>query len=358
VGLEDLNVGKTVQIYGFRFQIYRCDGFTREYLTRVGSSVPDDMRDPDGEGPPALTEAQRSLRAARARKKDARGKFLTHDKQVLRFYCVWDDRAKSGDRRTFCLQFFLIDDTVAITEIKGAQQGGLSSTLLHRCRLPFHDEDAGARGPTHGDFDYVTAHDLKIGGFVRVYKRDFFLYDCDSFTKSWYVSKHPTEFTEEDFTPIDVSEPEETLPKNKIPEHTGLAIGSEEDSLQNCISLVPKPPRKDIAKEFANSAYVLQFTAEMVPSRPDVEVSEYDVSRRFVVSFHVGDQTLSIFERASKDRTPGKFLERAKLKKDGGQFYDVPDMFVGATLRVHSRAFTLTACDKFTETYLSSAAMR
>jgi len=358
VDLERLNVGASIKIYGFLFHVYACDSFTRRYLEHNGVDVPENGRDPLDDGSRTLPNGADARRATLGRRaKDGRGKFLTHDKKVLRFYCVWDDPARScGDRRNFCLQYFLIDDTIAITEISGHQQNnqsGLSSTLLHRCRLPLRDEDAVSRGLTSDDFDYVTAQDLRVGQSIRVYKRDFFLYDCDSFTKSWYVTTHPNEYSELDFVPIDVSEPEQKPPANKIPEHTGLAIGSEEDSLQNCISLVPKPPRKDIAKEFAHAGCVLQFRAEMVERVSAASnVSEYDASRKFVVSFHVADQTFTIFEQPTIDSTGGKFLERGKLKKDGG-FYAECDLSVGAVLFIHSRAFKLTDCDKFTENYLN-----
>lgn len=46
--------------------------------------------------------------------------------------------------------------------------------------------------------------------------------------------------------PIDVSEPVRQLPKPELPPaRYGLGIGSPEDSLQNCLRLVPKPPKRD-----------------------------------------------------------------------------------------------------------------
>ena len=354
VTLRDLQIGASVEIYGNTFTIYRCDGFTREYLqSALGMDVPSDQEEPDG-GAESKSVAARNPMSSR--KKDARGKFLTHDKQVLRFYCVWSDDSQFGDRRKFVLQFFLIDDTVSISEAEPSGGGyGISSTMLHRSRLPSKDEDAGVHGPTHDLFDYVTADDLRVGGYVRVYKRDFFIYAADEFTKSWYVEKKG--MRESDFTPIDVSEPEHAPPAHRIPPHEGLAIGSEEDSLQNCISLIPKAPRKCIEKQFAYDKCVLQFRARLVPVEgSDRNVSEFDASRRFVVSYYVADDTLSIFERASKDSFSSKFLERAKVKKTADAHYDVQDMFVGSKLVIHSRAFELEDADEYTAAFLAQHA--
>jgi DUF1126 PH-like domain len=39
--------------------------------------------------------------------------------QVLRFFCVWDDRVSLlGDRRPYRLHYFLEDDTVEVLEVR------------------------------------------------------------------------------------------------------------------------------------------------------------------------------------------------------------------------------------------------
>lgn len=358
VSLRDFNIGSSIKIYGKMFTIYRCDGFTRKYLqSAIGIRVPEDEAEPGGADLKKDDESTANSSRKKGASKDARGKFLTHDKQVLRFYCVWNDRSLFGDRRKFVLQFFLIDDTVCISEAASSGGGyGISSTMLHRSRLPIKDEDAGARGPTHDAFEYVTADHLRVGGFVRVYKRDFFIYGADEFTKMWYIEKKG--MCDEDFESIDVSEPEETPPANRIPPHEGLAIGSEEDSLQNCIYLIPKAPRKCVEKQFLHDKCVLQFRSRMVPiDGSSREVSEFDASRQFIVSFYVADDTLSIFERASKDSSSSKFLERAKVKKSADEYYNMQDMRVGAKLVIHSRAFELETADEYTSTFLAQNAL-
>lgn len=44
--------------------------------------------------------------------------------QVLRFWCIWDDRQSMyGDRRPYVLHYFLEDDTVEILEINENNSG-------------------------------------------------------------------------------------------------------------------------------------------------------------------------------------------------------------------------------------------
>lgn len=50
-------------------------------------------------------------------------------------------------------------------------------------------------------------------------------------------------FSPEQLAPIDISEPAPQRLAPALPPHTG--VGSPEDSLQNCLRLVPKPPKKD-----------------------------------------------------------------------------------------------------------------
>jgi hypothetical protein len=50
--------------------------------------------------------------------------FLQFNKQVLRFWCIWDDRQSMyGDRRPYVLHYFLEDDTVEILEINENNSG-------------------------------------------------------------------------------------------------------------------------------------------------------------------------------------------------------------------------------------------
>lgn len=64
-----------------------------------------------------------------------------------------------------------------------------------------------------------------------MYKRDFFIYDCDEFTKSWYLMKFSGELMEVVFELYDVIEFEDIVLVYCIFEYIGFVIGSEEDSL-------------------------------------------------------------------------------------------------------------------------------
>jgi EF-hand domain-containing protein 1 len=59
-----------------------------------------------------------------------------------------------------------------------------------------------------------------------------------------------------------------------------LGIGSEEDTLQNVLHLVPKPPVTDYHYYNENQGVTLRFAARMVPAKGCTLVGPYDADRR------------------------------------------------------------------------------
>jgi hypothetical protein len=76
------------------------------------------------------------LPAHEERRNDTLGKFLANDRNVLRFYCTWDDRESVfGEVRDFILHYYLVDDSVEIREIPKPNSGRNASSILLRRQL-------------------------------------------------------------------------------------------------------------------------------------------------------------------------------------------------------------------------------
>lgn len=150
----------------------------------------------------------------------------------------------------------------------------------------------------------------------------------------------------------------------EMPPYNGF--GSEEDSLCNCTSLIPKPPKRDFIKFMEKDRYViiffskflffrkwkdlrhtfiiffnifvfyvnsfdfiilsdshglesnvLRFVAKMDTQRP------IEVDRRFTISYFLSDDTVLVFEPPQRNSgiIGGKFLERGRVKKPNGENY-------------------------------------
>ena len=180
-------------------------------------------------------------------------------------------------------------------EVQEANSGRAGfPTFLKRSPLPRAVPAGGLPGQGRlGAEQCYSPSDLRIGATLTVLGRSLLIYDCDDATRRWYMvsgrrrqrrqgcplaflparlparlpacpdaafyalkHSHPPHaaaapaplqehqgFTPELLAPIDVEEPVQALPVAQLPPHTG--IGSPEDSLQNCLKLVPKPAKKD-----------------------------------------------------------------------------------------------------------------
>lgn len=156
---------------------------------------------------------------------------------------------------------------------------------------------------------------------MTIFGRPFTIYDMDNFTKAFYYQN----FGISDFTPLN----DETIrtggaraktsgdraEKMEIPPYNGY--GSLEDSLQNCLHLVPEPPKKDYIKLLENQNKLLRYEAVMVTSRPE------DQSRKFILSYRLSDDSIGIFEPPMRNSgvIGGKFLEFSRVAKPGNDHF-------------------------------------
>ena len=77
-----------------------------------------------------------------------------------------------------------------------------------------------------------------------------------------------------------------------VPPHSGAGVGTLTDSLQNCLSLAPKQPKKDLKKMLDNAGKSLRFSAKLRSVVPS------DQHRQFIVTYYLEDDTIAIFEQA------------------------------------------------------------
>ncbi|WP_411025290.1 DM10 domain-containing protein, partial [Salmonella sp. s57379] len=132
--------------------------------------------------------------------------------------------------------------------------------------------------------------------------------------------------------------------KRVIPPYNGF--GSLEDSLQNCLTLFPEPPKKDLIKLIKNDNKVLRYAARLDSQNPE------DMGRNFIFYYFLSNDMLSIFETFKRNTgiSGGKFLEKTRVPKPGSsvenpEYYGPADFAIGATVEVFGRRFILTDAD-------------
>ena len=347
---KDLNVAMNLPVYGRVFRITACDAFTKEFLLSNGIDVNDEEAVPeDTYTVKRKVVEQPSTLATTKNDFDKLKQFIELDRKVLRFYCVWDDRANLyGELRPFTLLYFLVDDTIEIREQHRPNDGRDNfPLLLRRQRVPKNPKNIPRTFPKivmepspDEEGDYVGPEDLGIGARVFVLGRELLLCDCDEFTREFYRRN----FDVQDFTPIDVEDPMVEDAPADIPPPTGF--GTHEDSMQSVLALQPKPPKANIGKLLKYDNKSLRFSARMKTANP------IDAERRFIVSYHLSSDTMSIFEPRSRTTHGGKFLEATRIRMPGSDkanpvFYGDFDLYPGLEIEVFGRTFVLEDCDEF-----------
>ena len=95
--------------------------------------------------------------------------------------------------------------------------------------------------------------------------------------------------------------------------------------------------------------HVLRFEAQLVSTEPD------DETRKFIISFYCGDDTIQIYEICDKNsgRIGGRFMERKKqTNPTNGRYYCEKDFVLGNTVFLVGFKFMLVKADEYTEKYM------
>jgi hypothetical protein len=141
--------------------------------------------------------------------------------------------------------------------------------------------------------------------------------------------------------------------KHEIPPYNGF--GSVEDSLGSCKYLVLKPPKKDFVKMLENEHKVLRFLAKLETRYPE------DASRRFVISFRLADDMITIYEPPQRNAgiLGGKFMERTRPLKPHSsltdkkpEYYEIKDFTIGNKVIVNKHVFEILDADEYALNYM------
>ncbi|KAB5577048.1 hypothetical protein PHYPO_G00205490 [Pangasianodon hypophthalmus] len=383
------NINQEMDFYSRTFMITDCDLYTHNFLRKMGVRLNAPGATPTDPYTKLRQDLEDSMKPLRPyERQDTLKQFLDHDRNVLCFYCYWDDtQSMFGDLRELILHYFLADDTIEILEVRYANSGrDTAPKFLHRSKLPKHAPtpkrlpgeitdrtvlnvfgpvghggryilDSLKTGAVHEEF-YKDC-DLTIGGVINVWGRRVMICDCDNFTKEYYRSKYGIE----DFTPVEYKAPPPAKAAVQIPPYTGF--GSEEDSLRSCQGLLPKPPQKDFRKLMEKDrqglvSHVLRFVGKMLTDNPN------DKDRTFIISFYLSDDTIAVFETTQRNSgvIGGKFLERSRVKKPGqelfksemSEYYKAQDLYVGARISINNQPFQLVDADEYAFNYMEQHA--
>jgi hypothetical protein len=355
VTVGDFSVGGEFTVYGRTYYLSDCDVFTRNFMARLhreggaSSEVPADPY----LNTRTLREYEDTHRNRGVPKPEMLKlrQFLANDGHVLRFYGFWDDRERAfGDFRKFVLNYYLADDTMEVRETLSANDGrDPFPSFVRRSQVPKEVLALSENDPRFLSADhYYRPQDLRIGEYVNILNRYMFLYDCDEFTRTWYKQNYG--YTDEEMATVG-SPQTETKKTVSIEIPPPSLIGSEEDSIRNCLSLHPKPPPKDEVKLITLMHDVLRFRARMITR------NAVDATRLFIVTFYLSDDTIQIYEPPVRNSgiIGGKYLQRVRVKNpETGDYFRAPDLEVGRTVVLNQQRFQLMEATEYAMSYMEA----
>ena len=263
--------------------------------------------------------------------------FLDKDRSVLRFFT-------KNDGLPFIVHYYLADDTIEIREVHHSNDGrDAFALLLRRQKLPDRF-DVNQPGQTFIGDNYLTCDEITPDSNIVAYGREFVIEGVDEFTKKFYAEKYGYDFN---IGAITQPAPPKQVEKQIAPYN---GIGNEEDTLGYIYKLVPDKPKGNFFKSVDNDKKILRFTGRFNTRVPE------DIDRRFIISFYLADDTISIYEPAQKNSgiITGPFLKRNRYKNiDNANAWITPsDMAIGGDVKINGHSFHLMSCDEYTSNYL------
>lgn len=357
---EDFRLGETLTIYSRAFRILDCDDFTREfYAEALGAPLGQEEDAPQDTFAVTMKNKSkenggfdrdmvdnleyRHLALGGNRKNGKLEQYLENDRKVLAFQCYWDDHTLYGARMYFTLHYFLSDDSVEILDNHIRNSGRDTYPVFwRRSKLVANPHTSAAPGMLEPDAVIYRPEDLIVGQSITVYNRQLHIFDCDDFTRSFYQ------------TYLDIVQPKIVI-ETPGPIHAALnppphnGVGQEEDSLANCLHLVPKAAKKDINKLMAEDGKTIRFEAVMTNGRAE------DENRKFVVVYYIADGTVGTYEMQVRNsgHSGKKFAVKGRKRNPAtGNWFQPQDFFIGATLDIHSAPLCLIKADEGSMKYM------
>jgi len=358
VNVSDFHINSEFSLYGRTFFITDADKFTHEFLSKLGqdsasnTTIPEDPYTNNRETV-EFAETHRNHGTAKPELLKLR-QFLANDGHVLRFYALWDNRDRPfGDLRRFVIHYYLSDDSMEVLEVRSNNDGrDPVPSFVKRGQIPKRVLSLQENDPRFlPASNYYRPNDLRIGQYIDILGRSMLLFDCDAFTRQWYIDNMA--YTKEEMEPIKIESDstEKITQQTKFEPPPPSLIGSDEDTLRSCMSLHPKPAPKDQVKLLTHQSDILRFKCHMVTR------SAIDATRSFILTYYMADDTIQVFEPPQRNSgiVAGKWLQRTKLvNPETGRPFQASDFEVGKTVTINCSKFTLDEATEFAMSLMES----
>ncbi|KAG5485149.1 hypothetical protein CUR178_08121 [Leishmania enriettii] len=325
VSLNFFNVGNSVRLNATEFFLYDCDDFTRDFLTTLGVEVGAPVESPDDLFMSEYGRYQERLKTGKfgllsqdysTNELEHSIRFIRDGGKMLRFYGMLDERntVPGGMVRKLEVMLFVEDNSMAILQRQNSPES-CRGLYLSRCWLPkcgsaakvneltFAHRVNGQREPDMGVPDaYYRDADLDVGVTLNVFGRSVLLYDCDDYTREFFMERYgvslqsPIEvssYFQEDAhrTVLGTDAPTKSLPgeswRSVVRQPTSAADTRGTDACVATSSVHAASAARDTLSD------TLRFRALL--ARP---VNHDDEQRRFTVTYYTDSEEFMVYESA------------------------------------------------------------
>jgi len=261
--------------------------------------------------------------------------FVKLDKKVLRYYgyfkeSVVEEELENARIRLLVICYYLLDDTISITDVKQVNSGIPQGPFLKKGKVPKNN-----LGEIYKYTDFIVGKDVNIYGKIVT------IYDCDAFTRE-FCAQNGINQPGPQPVPVDPFNLKVTNKPKLVKDHL------MKDYLE--YSMGGGKPKN--AKQFLeNDRKVLRYYAT-------------HEGLKYIIHYYLSDDTVEINEvnytNSGRDPFP-LFLKRNKLPKKffipqpgevgPTEFLKDSDIEPFMTLWAFNRPFKILGCDEFTADY-------
>lgn len=373
IDIFQMCVGGVVTCRGVDYHLVDCDAATREFFEVMGMPQPepldypcDDFESRTARAPAGVDEQHAQMRrviemqaAARtgthaslltpAERAKARS-FFEHDRDVLRFYAVWE-------RRKFRLFYYLADNTMAVLFDKAENDGrDPNPVFIRRRQIPKEARAAllssetlsRPQGPAPA---VLTAADLRTGAVVDIFARPFYIYDCDAHTRAYMeaqgIPQPPARAPPCEEDDITMGRRRPRPAQSQCSGAADSAAGGGASAKRYGASTMvfdDSVAEKDALKLTRYAQDVFRFGAQLLHPSPENE------GRQFIICYYLADDTVSVYELPvhNSGHLGGKIFARRAVDTVANP----SSLKVGATVQLDGVDYVLTEMDERTRRYL------
>ncbi|CCW63242.1 unnamed protein product [Phytomonas sp. EM1] len=372
-------IGGSITCRGITYNLVDCDAATREFYDIMGMPQPDwplsypfdsfeasksrPRMDVDEENiaMSRVFEAQAAIHSGThpsLLSKEEREKahnYYMNDGKVLRYFAVWE-------KRLFRIHYYLADGSISVMFDTIDNDGrDRNRVFIRRTRIPKDVKAALVQTETLSRprgveaSQHISAEDLRTGTIVDLFTRPFFIYDCDSYTRQ-YVKKHyGVELSAYERPPTELDDiqlaKDKSRRRGKSSDREDVKKASEPKRTFGASAMMfgDNVKEKNTLQLTRFAHDVLRFLAHIVDPHPS------DRGRKFIISYYLADDTVSVFELVVRNsgHVGGKIFARRSVEGVD----DPRKLQVGHTTRLGGVEYLLEAMDQRTQRYIEAGVL-